>query len=75
MEKKILITCFEPFGGENFNASSAVASEMAESIGGLPTEKLTLPVEFGRAAEIAAARAIQTIVFSLFNLHSHSNWI
>jgi len=58
MEKKILITCFEPFGGENFNASSAVASEMAESIGGLPTEKLTLPVEFGRAAEIAAARAI-----------------
>jgi pyroglutamyl-peptidase len=59
MEKKILITCFEPFGGDGFNASAAVAGAMAESIGGLRAEKLVLPVEFGRAAEIAAARVCE----------------
>lgn len=57
MEKKILITCFEPFGGDSFNASAAVAEAMPQSIGGFKTEKLLLPVEFGRSAQIAAARA------------------
>ena len=60
MEKKILITCFEPFGGESFNASCAVAEAMAQSIGGAPAEKLMLPVEFGRGAEIASAYAEKT---------------
>ena len=53
MEKKILLTCFEPFGGEWFNASAAVAGAMSESIGGAPVKKITLPVEFSRAAEKA----------------------
>lgn len=57
MEKKIIITYFEPFGGESFNASAAVAKAMAESIGGAPTEKLMLPVEFRCGAELAAERA------------------
>ena len=57
MENKILITCFEPFGGENFNASMAVAEAMPKKIGALNTEKIILPVEFGRSAELAAERA------------------
>ena len=57
MEKKIIITCFEPFGGDSFNASAAVAGAMAQSICGMPVEKVTLPVEFGRCAEVALARA------------------
>ncbi len=60
MEKKILITYFEPFGGEGFNASAAVAEAMEEVIGGVPAEKLMLPVEFRRGAEIAAERAEET---------------
>ena len=58
--KNILITCFEPFGGEEFNASMAVAEAMPENIAGYAVHKLTLPVEFGRSADIAekAAREI-----------------
>jgi hypothetical protein len=33
MENTILITCFEPFGGENFNASMAVVEAMPKKIG------------------------------------------
>jgi pyroglutamyl-peptidase len=57
MENKILITSFEPFGGESFNASAAVAEHMPESLAGFYTEKITLPVEFGAGARFAAARA------------------
>jgi pyroglutamyl-peptidase len=57
MKNKILVTCFEPFGGESFNASAAVCEAMPESIAGISTEKMTLPVEFCRAAHLAASRA------------------
>lgn len=57
MEKKILITCFEPFSGESFNASAAVAEAMPRIIGGVSAEKIMLPVEFGRAAEMAMVQA------------------
>jgi pyroglutamyl-peptidase len=57
MENTILITCFETFGGENFNASMAVVKAMPKKIGELYTEKIILPVEFGRSAELAAERA------------------
>lgn len=57
MEKKILITGFEPFGGESFNASAAVAGSMPRELAGMRAEKLILPVEFGRSAEIAAQKA------------------
>lgn len=58
MEKKILITCFEPFGGESFNASAAVAEAMPAELAGRRAEKLTLPVEFARAAQIAERQAL-----------------
>jgi len=57
METKIIITCFEPFGGADFNASAAVTAEIPEILAGIPTEKMTLPVEFGRAADIAVKKA------------------
>lgn len=60
MEKKILITSFDPFGGESFNASAAVAKAMPEKIGSIPAEKITLPVEFGRSAELALEAARET---------------
>ena len=54
MENKILITYFEPFGGDGFNASGAVAECMPQSLG---AEKLMLPVEFERGAMLAIEKA------------------
>ena len=51
--KKILLTCFEPFGGEEKNVTMAVVSRISDRVGDLEIEKLTLPVEFSRAADIA----------------------
>ena len=47
----ILITAFEPFGGEIINTSAEVLFRLPDRIGGEPTEKLLLPVVFGKAAE------------------------
>ena len=57
MKGKILITCFEPFGGEAKNSSMAVAAAFPKEIAGYEAVKLTLPVEFCRAAETAEAKA------------------
>ncbi len=57
MKEKILITSFEPFGGEEKNASMAVAAAMPNIFSGMEAEKLTLPVEFARAAAVAEAKA------------------
>ncbi len=57
MKKEILITSFEPFGGEAANASAAVAAALPCNFAGMEAEKITLPVEFARAAEIAEAKA------------------
>ena len=55
--KKLLITCFEPFGGETSNASAAGAEKIDDRIGDFAVEKLLLPVEFSRAAELAITKA------------------
>ncbi len=55
--KKLLVTAFEPFGGENINASALVLERLPEKIGDWEIVKLTLPVVFGRAGELATARA------------------
>ena len=54
MENKILITYFEPFGGDGFNASGVVAECIPQSLG---AEKLMLPVEFERGAMLAIEKA------------------
>lgn len=49
--KKILITGFEPFGGEEINPSWDAVSRLPEVIGEYSLVKLCLPVVFGEAAE------------------------
>ena len=48
---KLLITCFEPFGGETTNASSQAAALLPRSIGDWNIQKAELPVIFGQAGE------------------------
>lgn len=59
--KTILITAFEPFGGEALNPTEKVLEMLPDAIGVHDAEgvyairKLVLPVEFGRSADIASA--------------------
>lgn len=58
--KKLLITGFEPFGGEEINPSWEAVKRLPEEINGYSLEKLLIPVVFGEAAErvIAVAEKI-----------------
>lgn len=49
--KKLLITGFEPFGGEEINPSWEALLRMPEEIGGYSLTKLLIPVVFGEAAK------------------------
>ena len=49
--KKLLITGFEPFGGETINPSWEAVSHLPEYIGGYAITKLLIPVVFGEAAK------------------------
>ena len=51
--KKLLITGFEPFGGEEINPSWEAVSRLPSEIGEYSLTKLLLPVTFGTAADIA----------------------
>lgn len=51
--KQILITAFEPFGGNERNASAEVLRLLPDEIGGAKATKILLPVVFGKAAEKA----------------------
>ena len=51
--KHLLITCFEPFDGRSENASRCAVEALPDSAGPFALSKACLPVEFGRAAEIA----------------------
>lgn len=46
---KILVTCFEPFGGEGENASREAVSGLPGKIGGAEIAVCCLPVSFARA--------------------------
>ena len=58
--KKLLITGFEPFGGEDINPSWEAVSRLPSEINGYSLTKLLIPVVFGKAAEkvIKMAEAI-----------------
>lgn len=58
--KRIIVTGFEPFGGEKINPSWEAVKLLPDEIGGYKLTKILLPVTFGRAAEkvIDAARDI-----------------
>ena len=50
--KKLLITGFEPFGGESINPSWEAVERLPEQINEYTLTKLRIPVIFGEAAEI-----------------------
>ena len=54
---KLLITGFEPFGGDTVNPSWEAVKALPEQIGQYQLYKLRLPVVFGKAAEMAIAEA------------------
>ena len=49
--KKLLITGFEPFGGESINPSWEAVSRLPDEIGSWSLTKLRIPVVFGVAAD------------------------
>lgn len=48
---KLLITAFEPFGGESTNPSMQILDLLPNTINGLELVKLVLPVTFGSSSE------------------------
>ena len=48
---KILLTAFDPFGGEAINPAREVAAALPDQIGGADIIKLWLPTVFGEAGE------------------------
>ena len=55
--KKLLITAFEPFGGEKINPSWEAVVRLPDTLHGYELTKLCLPVVFGEAAELAIGKA------------------
>ena len=55
--KKLLITGFEPFGGEKMNPSWDAVSRLSESIGEYSLTKLSVPVVFDKAVACVTAAA------------------
>lgn len=51
----ILVTAFEPFGGDSMNPTEAALRALPERVAGMSIKKLLLPVEFGRSFKICAA--------------------
>ena len=49
--KKLLITGFEPFGGENINPSWDAVRALPDEVGEYVLTKLSIPVVYGEAAE------------------------
>jgi pyroglutamyl-peptidase len=49
--KKLLISGFDPFGGEAINPSYEAVSRLPDEINGYALTKLLVPVVFGKAAE------------------------
>ncbi len=52
----VLVTGFEPFGGETINPSWLAAQRLPDSLGGCRVEKLLLPVEFGASGRLLCRR-------------------
>ena len=55
--KKLLITGFEPFGGESLNPSWEAVALLPTEINGYSLTKLRIPVVFGESAELVLKAA------------------
>jgi len=53
-ERVVLVTGFEPFGGESVNPSWQVCEELPKEIAGLRVETCRVPCEFRRSIEVVA---------------------
>ena len=57
--KRLLITGFEPFGGETVNPSWEAVRRLPETSGGLEVRTLRIPTAYGRAGERVLAAAAE----------------
>lgn len=57
MEPIVLITGFEPFGGETVNPSWEAVQRLPDKIGGFTLRKLQIPTVFEAAAQKEIGRA------------------
>ena len=55
--KRMIITGFEPFGGESVNPSWEIVKALPDVVGDYELTKLCVPVVFGSAAELVLDRA------------------
>jgi len=55
--KHLLITGFDPFGGERINPSWEAVSALPEELGGVAVHKLQLPTVFGAASDAVLRQA------------------
>lgn len=55
--KKLLITGFDPFGGETVNPSWEAVKRLPDTVGGFALTKLEIPTIFGLAAQTVLERA------------------
>ena len=55
--KHLLLTGFEPFGGDHVNPSREAVSALPDTLGSVAIHKLLLPVTFGGAAQAVLAEA------------------
>ena len=56
-EKTLLITGFDPFGGESVNPSWLAVSKLPDTIGNYTVHKMGIPTVFGKAAEKVLEKA------------------
>ena len=56
-ENTILVTGFDPFGGETINPAWEAVSRLPDEIGACRVEKLCVPTVFGEAGRVALDRA------------------
>lgn len=61
MEKRLLITGFDAFGGSEENPSWLAVSQLPDTVGGFTLKKCMIPTVFGRSAQevLAAAEDFQ----------------
>lgn len=57
MDKRLLITGFDPFGGNSTNPSWMAVEQLPDRIGSFMLRKCMLPTVYGKAAKIAIAEA------------------
>ena len=62
--KKILVTGFDPFGGQPVNPAREAVLRLPDTVGGYEIAKLEIPTVFGRAAE--------TVLQAAEKLHPHA---